>query len=394
MPVHKKYIIISALIMMAGLSAVSCNKNETADPGAPSRRTNAVIVSGTDTTGVSQAYAWINGAAIPLGNGVNPSEASHVRVWSTNTDVLFSGYQNNGSMDKALLWHYKEGRINTIDLGQGPIASYPSRAKRIGMKVGDRYYYAAGTYTPAGDWAILWKIDAISKTVESVPLSDLSQAPASAERVNPVEDPILVAGFVTVGGVQTACYWSNPAPGVPNRTLVGDGLNPSRAFTIHLYNSALRVHGFQNDGANDRACVWVNLVRTDVGTVLRNSIIFAGYSDYFAGVGPDNTGYLSGYETNAAGREVACYWIATAPPPVYTRYDLGQADRDSRALGIWKFEGRVYVTGYEYSAAGAAAGNMEACMWIDGAKTVLSPGRAGVGTGIWDPYFNMDPVAE
>jgi len=384
----KKILIIITLSITASLLFISCAGSGPADQGAPSRRTNAVIIGGTDTTNpiTPQAYAWINGAAFPLGDGINPSEIFMLGV-SKNGPPLFIGYQNNGSIDKAFFWIYENEQFITSDIGQGSLAGYSSRANC--MRKLDRYLYVSGQYKPGADWgAILWRCDLIERAVVSTTILDITQIPASANGINHSTNPGgLASGFVTIGGFKRACYWLDPTTVTPNISVIGTAGSNSEGVISWMGGVGVITLGYQNDGTYDRACIWNGPTLINFGTAGRNSRPFRIFQEISYGAGTDTTLYFVGYETNAAGRDVACYWIWTGSA---ARHDLGIATRDSRALMVWTFEGNLYATGYEYSADGQAVGTKEACMWINGAKTVLSPGRAGTGNFIWDPYFTID----
>jgi hypothetical protein len=118
------------------------------------------------------------------------------------------------------------------------------------------------------------------------------------------------------------------------------------------------VAGYETNAAgNAVACYWKNGIKTALSggrTDASVSSIAVSGSDVYA----------AGTETNAAGNAVACYW----KNGVKIALSGGGTDAEVRSIAVSGSD--VYAAGYENNAAG----NALACYWKNGIKTALSGG--------------------
>jgi hypothetical protein len=119
------------------------------------------------------------------------------------------------------------------------------------------------------------------------------------------------------------------------------------------------VAGYEVNAAGNRvACYWKNEVRTalsDGRTDAEATAVAAAGSDV----------YVAGYEYNAADKSVACYWKNRV------KTTLSDGSTHAAALAVAVSGNDVYAAGYEYNAAYKSV----ACYWKNGVKTALSDGR-------------------
>ena len=166
-------------------------------------------------------------------------------------------------------------------------------------------------------------------------------------------------------GIDQACYWLNGAGPTP---LEDEGLG-SCAYAVAVAGGKVYISGQYNDGANIRACYWVDGHQVTLGAEGENSW---SYANTIAVVGTDV--YVAG-QYNSGGYNRACYWktdaaqqtheISLQKPPT-SEYAYAQA--------IFVLGTDVYVAG----AYGGASGEIP-CYWVNGViKSVAAPEDANI----------------
>jgi hypothetical protein len=137
------------------------------------------------------------------------------------------------------------------------------------------------------------------------------------------------------------------------------------ARSIAVSNGKVYIAGRYNDGAYNKACYWINGVKTDLqaGVASRATSIAVDDGKVYV------TGfyYDRGTEDAPAGN-YGCYWVDGARTNLEDAYINGAVNEFDDTLPIAVYRGKVYVVGWSKGSMATPA----ACIWVNGAKRELS----------------------